>query len=127
MQGKLSPRVPRRRRDWRDTVYTHFCVRDSCTEAEVMAMTPEQRKAVQEQYAKESLERFNRRKAERDSTWLAWNRSNSGPLTWKSYCEVIGRPDLFRNECLTDLRSGAGIAADHDYEIEAEAKPCKAN
>jgi hypothetical protein len=118
MRGKLRAGVTPRRKDWDDVMWTLFSVRDTCTEEQVLAMTPRQRKEAQRQYERECLERFTRRKAERDAAWLTWHRSTDPerPLTWKSYCEAIGRPDLYRNEVLTGLRNGALIAADEDYE-----------
>jgi hypothetical protein len=95
VRGKLRPRVQRRTKDYHDCIVT-VC-RTGRTVEEVMAMTPNQRKAAKEEARRAVEERYYARHAEREAVWRAWAEAPEPKVHgWRNYLESIGRMDLHR-------------------------------
>lgn len=116
MRGKLSARVPRKKRDWHDVLMT--MISTDVPEEEIMKMTPLQRKAARAAQVKAGHEEYWRRHRERDAAWLAWAQSkdpNRAP-TWRAHCDSIGRMDLHPPHCISRPHGPGHLAADVDYD-----------
>jgi hypothetical protein len=115
MQGKLSPRVPRRKRDYGDTLKTILAVPDSEVDA-VWQMTPEERKQAQAAYQRQCEADFYNRRRERDALWLGWASSADPdkPKTWRGATSAAGRMDLYQRHVFA--AQGGERVADADYD-----------
>ena len=115
MRGKLRPRVEPRAKDWNDVLMTTIAT--GRTEVEVMAMTPNQRKAAKEEAHRRYKERYYARHADREAVWRAWAAAPEPKVHgWRNFCESIGRMDLHHAECLTAPAGGGLTAKEEEYD-----------
>jgi hypothetical protein len=105
MRGKISPRVPRKARNWSDIMWTLFY--SNASEEEVLAMTPKQRHQAQiEGMRLRSSPGYRSWNAESMAAYQEWAKPwRWGPgapaMSWHAYLTSINRLDLFRDVTAT--------------------------
>ena len=101
MRGKLTPKVPRRKRDLRDLMMTMFL--SDLSQEEIMAMTPKERHQAQVEGKRlRSSPGYRSWNGESSAVYSEWEKPwrwgpGASSMSWLEYLDSINRRDLARD------------------------------